>query len=431
MAIDIQIGGVALQTEIEVSQPCVAGLSLQTEIGIPDIQIAGVSLQVEILEAEPGLDYEVFEGQYLKVYIDDALEFTGIISNVDKSLPNEASDKCYLDTSVTSLKNIPARRTVRVDYDIGDLTDDIVKDMVDTFLFQEGIERGTIKPGIGLAEEWKDDCITIYDVLDQCASKTGFQWFIDKDMKLHFFQDEDLIAESSHALVDDNEFTDYRSVRVNGTIDGYINKVFMVGGNDQHGNQIFSVRGDIAKQNFMQEICCGTGVYGFVNRDGANTETTYDVAEVDTTTTNIKITGHGLIVGDFIWNKTRGAYTYVTEVVDANNVTVETVASQTDGDTIVYYPSANKISANTIKRHGTLPKTITFETYETDFEPGTKLNIALSRLGITDSYWNIEEVTLIDSGVQYFRNVVTAVLRDNNDFSTQKRFDSKDFLKGF
>ena len=61
-------------------------------------------------------------------------------------------------------------------------------------------------------------------------------------------------------------------------------------------------------------------------------------AESGTTTTNIRITGHNLIVGSRIRNTTRGnAIRQVTAVVDANNVTVAAITGMTTGDTIERY----------------------------------------------------------------------------------------------
>lgn len=59
-------------------------------------------------------------------------------------------------------------------------------------------------------------------------------------------------------------------------------------------------------------------------------------AESGTTATNIKITAHGLSVGDFIYNSTRSQQRVIVAVVDANNVTVETVTAQTSGDSITF-----------------------------------------------------------------------------------------------
>jgi hypothetical protein len=428
------IAGLTLQTEIESNQPCIAGLTLQTEIGVPDIQIAGLTLQVEIEEGkdQPSqLDYEVFEGQYCKIYIDNTLQFTGVIDTVDKELLVQDGNKLSLDVSVTNLKNIPSRRTIKVNYDIGDTTDDIVKDMINSYLYQEGIEEGTISAGIALGEEWIDDCISVAEILDQCAEKNGFQWFIDKDMKLHFYQDPDIINAATNEITDDGEFKNYRNIRINSTIDNYVNKSFIIGGSDSYGSQVFSIRGDIDKQNHIQDYAAGSGVYGLIDRDGSNVEFAEHTAEVGTNETNIKITGHGLVVGDFVYNFTRNATTFVTAVVDVNNVTVESITSQTDGDYIIWYPSALAISTNTLKRQGYIQKTLTFETFSLDFEPATMLKVQLARYGISESYWNIENVQFSEVNKGEFICTITAVLRDENNFSTQKRPNSLNFFKGF
>jgi hypothetical protein len=250
-------------------------------------------------------------------------------------------------------------------------------------------------------------------------------------MKLHFYQDPSSIDAAAHDIVDTDAFKDYRNIKINCTIDNYCNKSFIIGGNDSYGSQVFSIRGDLAKQNSIQDYAAGSGVYGIIDRDGSNVEFVEHTAEVDTTTTNIKITGHGLVVGDFIYNFTQNLTTYVTVVVDANNVTVETVAGQTDGDNIIWYPSALAVSKNTIKRQGYIQKTLTFETFETDFEPATMLKVELAKYGIEESYWNIESVQFAEVNKGEFICTITAVLRDESDFSTQKRPNALNFFAGF
>lgn len=65
---------------------------------------------------------------------------------------------------------------------------------------------------------------------------------------------------------------------------------------------------------------------------------TDDTAEADTTTTTIKMTAHGLVVGDLICNETRSnAYRLVLTRPDANTITVAAVTGQTEGDTIATF----------------------------------------------------------------------------------------------
>jgi hypothetical protein len=58
-------------------------------------------------------------------------------------------------------------------------------------------------------------------------------------------------------------------------------------------------------------------------------------AESGTTTTNIKITAHGLATGDYVKCNSRFFVIRKVVVVDADNLTVESVTGQTSGDSIV------------------------------------------------------------------------------------------------
>ena len=66
-------------------------------------------------------------------------------------------------------------------------------------------------------------------------------------------------------------------------------------------------------------------------------------AEAGTNTTNITVTGHGLSVGDRIRNTDRdNEIREILTVVDANNVTVNEITGQTDGDTIEIYSDSEE-----------------------------------------------------------------------------------------
>jgi len=66
-------------------------------------------------------------------------------------------------------------------------------------------------------------------------------------------------------------------------------------------------------------------------------------SEVGTSTTNIKITGHGLATGDHVINRTRTNAVRSITYVDANNFTVEAVPSQTNGDTISFFTTSKTV----------------------------------------------------------------------------------------
>lgn len=86
---------------------------------------------------------------------------------------------------------------------------------------------------------------------------------------------------------------------------------------------------------------------------------TVHAAEAGTTTTNIKVTDHGLITGDVIVNTTRASATRTITVVDANNFTVDTVTGQTTSDSITFHKFkkyyVGKIDEKTTIPHNHLP----------------------------------------------------------------------------
>lgn len=60
------------------------------------------------------------------------------------------------------------------------------------------------------------------------------------------------------------------------------------------------------------------------------------IAESGTTSTNIKVTNHGLRTGDNIKNNTRGGVVLAVTVIDANNFSVAAITGQSAGDNITF-----------------------------------------------------------------------------------------------
>jgi len=60
-----------------------------------------------------------------------------------------------------------------------------------------------------------------------------------------------------------------------------------------------------------------------------------DTAESGTSSTNIKMTAHGLSSGDYVINSSRDNAVREVTVVDEDNITVSSVSDQDSGDTIV------------------------------------------------------------------------------------------------
>jgi cytochrome c2 len=374
----------------------------------------------------PGLG--VFNvGQYVKIKIDGLTKFSGVINDCTYYRDNE-SNQLTQQISCSNMNSVPARRTIGVNYASNTSASEIVKDMVDDYLLQEGIERGEISDEIVFQEEWKNDVTNIAEVLDQCANRTGYQWFIDKYMKLNFYKNPTTVSECTYSL-DTSTFEDFRNITVNENIDNYSNKIFVVGGDDDRGNLVFTISGDIDKQNEMQSKTAGTGTWGVINRDSAIVGHQYAFAGPGTSPTNVVWTAHSLQVGDFFRNHTRGINSIVTEV-SANSFTCESVAGQTASDEVIRYTESNNIGKNMLSRQSEIPKKITFHSHAIEFEPGTKLTVDVNNMQLNGVY-NIDEVNISERGACVWDTNVVAIKRIASDFNTQKNLDFTDYWRGF
>ena len=174
--------------------------------------------------------------------------------------------------------------------------------------------------------------------------------------KVLYFLQDDTPAAAAHVL-DTDSFTDFRNVKFNETLEQYRNKQFISGGIGDDG-YLISVNDTYA-------------------------------AEV---TNRQNIEGNSGYYGDVLWDST--------------------IDNSTDADTA---------ADNLLKKYGKeLPSRITFDTGQLDFVPGTKLTVNLTALDITTSYFLIEEVEIYDLNGVILRSRISAVLRNNADFSSQK-----------
>lgn len=376
-------------------------------------------------------------GQYIRLFLNDSLYFTGMINTVTRQLPqNGITEKIFFDLTATQLKIVPPRRTITVNYDIDTTCSTIVTDVINNYLVDEGFMAGTINDGVKLSDQWLDDCISIGDVLDQCANLSGFQWYIDENFDVQFMQDPTTVTTCTYAITDlTNTFTDFRNVTVEETIDNYNNKIFIAGGNDQNGNLVIVGQTTTASVLEMQDYAAGSGVWGRVERNSSTNQGDYEVAEAGTTESTIVLgtatmASHSITVGDEVYNITQGYRSTVASVTVTSFDIVTAITGQTAGNTIVIYDNANKIARNILKRQDQIPKRIAFETYSLGFRAGQELQVALSTLSMsTTQSYIVEEVNIGHIASDYFKSTVRAILRNSDNISTQKNPDAWDFYK--
>lgn len=369
-------------------------------------------------------------GQYVRITLDDEIRFYGVLADTQLKGQNEIHPYVYMNCNCISLKGLAGRRTISVDYAADTTTDEIVSDMVDQYLGQEGLKPSNvayISTGHAIGKEWKSDIITIADVLDECAAKEGFQWFIDNDWNLNFCQDI-----TPNTIVPLDTTSRFRGLVTRQTLDGYINKAFIIGGKDEYGDVIQTVNMSLTQQDSTQEICAGSGVYGYILRDSALSTVLTHSAEAGTSGKTINWTGHGLKVGTYIYNLTIGEAAWIVTVDDANNFTVnDTASDQTQADIIVTYPLNDAAGLNIIKRLGFKPQFVDYTIDQISINPQNRQKINLPRLGIDEAYYNIDSVTIQATGGGLFESKVNAKLSDENNFSTQHHPTYSDYMRGF
>jgi len=408
------------------------------------------------------------EGQNVKVTIDGDVVFGGAIKTVKLTrIGIRGQHKILAEISSEGYNHIPGRRTVPVNY-INKTSKDIVMDLVDNHLSEEGVyyiasELGTGATWDEYPESFANNCMSISQILDDMASKSGYKWYIDATRKLHFCQDDPVVA-APHKIIDpvmrkaepgttdtvvnitghgletgdiiinltmnqkrsitkinDNSFSvatipgqtegdeieqffDYSNVGLELSVINYRNKQFVRGGMDDFGDNIVIWHQSIAEFEKRQNVEGGSGVYGAVFEDTNIDNTVEKTAEAGTNTTTVNITGHGLETGDMVINISRSNAKRNITVIDANSFSVPAVTKQTAGDKILIYPDANKVARNNLKRYGKVtPKELTFSTFDLDYRAGQMLTVQLNEFGMDEpEYFLIEEVNF--TGTEAIKN---------------------------
>lgn len=369
-------------------------------------------------------------GQNVKITYEDETLYGGAISSVRLSRAADIgmTSSTSIIAAVTSegYNHIPSRRSIT--YSTASATaSQIIQNVIDTYLYQEGIRylSADITTGATLNEypEFVDQCISCKQVFDDMAEASGMMWWIDDDRYFHF-GDGGTPTSSWYTLDDSGTFTNYNNVVVESTMVDYGNKQFCEGGTDElHAEDIVVWYQNSSQITLRQQEAGNTGIYGYITTAPDVEQVTEQTAETGTTTINLTLINHGLVVGDMIVNRTRAsAHRTVVAVVDTSNVTLDSsVASQTTGDTINWYPDANFIVRTNLKRYGTaLPKVLEFDTTSVgNWTAGEKLYVNLACFGAatTAAYYFIEQVEMTDLDGINMNVHITATLRDNSDFS--------------
>jgi hypothetical protein len=393
------------------------------------------NIPIENIDSVDTFRWKPQKSQFVRVYMNDAVIFYGTITKVNHKLTSDKYQGAVLfcNVSCNGLNSLANRRHIKINYPEGTNVGNIVSFIITNILRQDGIKAGMINNGIDLADDWVDDCISTYELLDACAEKSGFQWFVDDYGFLQFYQDPITIPECTKSIVQGAEFKDFYNLDVTDTCENFITRVFVVGGFDEEGNQIQINSMSEDAENARQIVEGGSGVYGYAHHDSGLVESDYRTAESGTTSSIIALTNHGMNVGDMVWNHTRRSYSNVTVVGNANQVSIyPPILNQVSNDRICLFNEANGVIRNILKRDNEPTTLIAFDTQSIlDFSPGQKLTVNLPCFGIYEESYLIEKVTIQDMDGKNFAARVEASKRNTDNFSTQRSPDYTDYWKNF
>lgn len=380
--------------------------------------------------------YLLSDGQEINVVKDDVMLFGGVVTEAKrKILKDTPIAPLILKVKAEGFNSLPARRTVTADA-INTTAGEVVELLIEMHLSQDGFRTGTIMDGASIGKYPNNDTlgapISAKRLLDDMAELSGFIWYIDLERNLHFVQEEPVI-DAPHELTDESAFKDFRNVNAQETAANYRNKQFVRGGTDEFGNMILVSGEYVDEIRARQRKEGNSGVYGHLIEDENITRAVKKEAQEGSYAEFLVIPNHGLNSGDMIVNLTRdSARSNVLVHSQDSLILYFPIEGQSQGDEIVWYPEANQIFQNKLKKYGkTNPGVIEFETGSVDFTPGMKLNVDLSILGEeSQGTYLIENVGILDVGKENVLVRVTATKRDENEFSTQKSEGWTEYFDG-
>lgn len=197
-------------------------------------------------------------GQSFYVYesVDAENKFGGVINTVviEKLEAGVSTSKALrVEMTISPFKAIASRRTVA--YSETSVTAKAIVQKVISALSTDGVTEGTVNTGASDIGEYDAPLNTCSQVMDDMCTASQYQWWIDPDKLLHFYN-FDLVISAPYTVTETGNYTvDSYSY----DIDQYANKIFVQGHPDVSA---VITRQDTAEQTARAAIEGGSGVYG-------------------------------------------------------------------------------------------------------------------------------------------------------------------------
>ena len=376
--------------------------------------------------------YNVGSGQIFRVDINSETRFLGIAQETNLKQFEDGLGQFVQDVKCTSLSDVTGRMCVFSNsWATSTQAGTIVSDLISQYLCAFGIGEGAIGWGYYLPETRNFNGQNVKTVIDDLANSCGYVWNVFSDGNLYFYGNQgngDNIL-CPYALVDSNEFYDYRNVIVTESMANYANRIVITGGQDSSGSNVLVLREDLDTINAEQLLTGHAGAYTVNKNDSDLKEVADSVLGVGSNTTTAVLVGHTMQVGDMFWNTSRASLAWVTRIISTSAWEHTVVTGQVSGNSIKTYRNINDIATNYLKKNAGRNETIEFESFNVDFNANNRLTVDLNEMSVT-GYYNIDSVSIQDRGGNIFTCKVKATLRNDDDFSNQKTTDYIDWFRG-
>jgi len=199
------------------------------------------------------------------IYYGEVPLFSGDITSVDTPSFATGKEVIRLKLQIDSLEARLKRRRISISLDQVTASE-IIQEIFDTVISQEGITLGAISTTSTEYENWNASFYSCYDAVQELAKKEGAQWYISPDKKFYFILKTDIETIPAPARVS--------GLRLSESIGDIRTSQTVVGASEETSNQTHSL---------------------YWTADSYNVQLNYQVSEIVGITINGTPAGVGII----------------------------------------------------------------------------------------------------------------------------------------
>jgi hypothetical protein len=354
-------------------------------------------------------DYEPSIGSVVYIrYSDTTKIFGGLIQNIKTSMDDDQTGVRYTIDCV-DFSSLCDRHLVEASIYTNENADTIIKDIVDNgnsiaaTLSDDGISYDNVETGLVI-----DKAIFNYNTctyaFNELAERCGYDWYIDYDKDIHFFE------RSSNAAsfdVSGNNSTCF-NISTNEVMNQYRNVQYMRGGNDTSDLIWDNMEADGVAKAFLLRYNCAAAPSIYID-DVAQTVGIRDVDEDKDVYWSSGSNSIAFETAPSNLSEISVNYQYFfpifTQMRKDDEISSRSTAEGTSGEYEVIDVDSliNSVDLATSKsnallsRFGTIPTTVSFDTYTHGLRAGQLINITIPALGLDTSYL-IDTVRIRDDG---------------------------------